>query len=209
MFFILKTQAKIWRKEKLTNNDGPSSKTMLIGWVLVGLFLAFLVLVTSPIGDLLGPSEWALASTLHGLLSILGVVVVTVAAYLGWKLYKDEIKVNGDLRMMSAFSVIASVATIIFGNWVYIGYRAAGGPRAYFLANTPEVHEIFFEFKEFIALFTLPLAVGTMYTIWTYRDAISHDKSFRTTIALLLITIWVIFMATFALGAAITRLRSV
>ena len=102
-----------------TTNNGPSSKTILIGWIIVGLFIAFLILATSPAGDLLGPSTWALASTIHGLLSILGVIVVTVTAYLGWKLYKDEIKVNGDLKWMSALTALASASTIIFGkfNW--------------------------------------------------------------------------------------------
>src|SRR3990172_4262260 len=98
---------------------------------------------------------------------------------------------------------------IIFGNWVYIGYREAGGPRSWFLENSPEVHEIFFEFKEYIALFTLPLALGTMFTIWTYRERLREDKSLRTTVALLLIVKWAIFILTFILGAAITKLRSV
>jgi len=77
------------------------------------------------------------------------------------------------------------------------------------LENSPEVHEIFFEFKEYIALFTLPLALGTMFTIWTYRERLREDKSLRTTVALLLIVKWAIFILTFILGAAITKLRSV
>lgn len=187
----------------------PSSKVILFGWIVVGLFLAFLILITSPLETLLGPSQWALASTLHGTLAILGAIIVTVAAYLGWKLYNGQLKVNGDLKIIAVLSVIASAATIIFGNWVYIGYRGPGGPRAWFLANGPSVHNVFFEFKEFIALFTLPLAVGAAYIIWTYRDSLSQDKSLRTTVALLLITTWILFMVTFLLGAAITKLRSV
>jgi len=197
----------------LENNEGiriePSTKTILFAWIGVGLFLAFLIVITSPTGVLLGESKWALASTLHGMLSIFGAVVVSVAAYLGWKLYLGQLKAEGDLRVFSALSVLASDATIIFGNWVYIGYREAGGPRSWFIENSPEVHEIFFEFKEFIALFTLPLALGTMFTIWTYRERLREDKSLRTTVALLLIVTWAIFILTFVLGAAITKLRSV
>jgi hypothetical protein len=167
------------------------------------------VLTTAPLGDLLGPSSWAIVSTLHGTLATLGILVVTVAAYLGWKLLNGQLKGNGDLRIVSALSALAAAATVIFGNWIYIGYRAPGGPRAFFLQGSPGVHNVFFEFKEFIALFTIPLSVGAMYTIWTYRDTLSQDKPLRTTVALLLVTTWAIFIVTFVLGAAITRLRSV
>ncbi len=196
-----------FREEPRKNN--ASSKTIIIGWIVVLLFLVFLILLTSPLGDLLGPSEWAVASTLHGLLSVFGVIVVSVAAYLGWKLYAGRLRANGDLKLISALSVIGSLSTIIFGNWIYIGYREPDGPRSYFLANSPSVHEIFFEFKEFIALFTLPLAVASLYIIWTYRETLANDKPLRTAVAFLLITTWLIFIATFALGAAITRLRGV
>lgn len=189
--------------------DEPSSFVILVGWVVVSLFVVFLVLVTAPVGDLLGSGSWAVVSTLHGTLALLGAIVFTVAGYLGWKLFRGQLKANGDLRIVSALSIIVAAATIIFGNWIYIGYRAPGGPRAFFLQSNPEVHGVFFEFKEFIALFTLPLAVATMYTIWTYRDTLSQDKPLRTTVALLLITTWLIFMVTFLLGAAITKLRSV
>jgi hypothetical protein len=187
----------------------PSSKVILFGWIVVGLFLAFLILITSPFEALLGPSQWALASTLHGTLAILGAIVETVAAYLGWKLYNGQLKANGDLKIIAALSVIASTAAIIFGNWVYIGYRGPGGPRAWFLANNPSVHNVFFEFKEFLALFTAPLSVGAAYIIWAFKDSLSQDKSLRTTVALLLITTWILFMVTFLLGAGITKLRSV
>jgi len=189
--------------------DEPSSQVIVIGWIVVVLFLAFLVLFTAPFGDLLGPSAWAVVSTLHGMLAVLGAIVTTVAGYLGWKLFIGQLKGNGDLRMTSALSVLTAAATIIFGNWIYIAYRAPGGPRAFFLENNPEIHEVFFEFKEFIALFILPLAVATAYTIWTYRDTLSQDKPLRTTVALILVTTWLISMMTFVLRAAITKLRSV
>ena len=190
--------------------DEPSSLFIMVGWIVVVLFLVFLVLVTAPFGDLLGSSAWAVVSTLHGTLATLGAIIMAVAAYLGWKLSRGQLQANGDLRIISALSVIAAAATIIFGNWIYIGYRAPGGPRTFFLqSSTPEIHEIFFEFKEFIALFTLPLAVAGMYTIWTYRDTLSQDKPLRTTVALILLTTFLIFMVTFVLGAAITKLRSV
>jgi hypothetical protein len=189
--------------------DEPSSLVILAGWIVVVLFLVFLVLTTAPLGDLLGPSSWAIVSTLHGTLATLGVLVVTVAAYLGWKLFNGQLKGNSDLRIVSALSALVAAATIIFGNWIYIGYRGPGGPRAFFLQSSPGVHNVFFEFKEHFALFTLPLSVGAAYTVWTYRDTLSQDKPLRTTVALLLMTTWAIFIVSFVLGAAITRLRSV
>jgi len=99
----------------LENNEGiriePTTKTKLFAWIGVGLFIAFLIVLTSPTGVLLGESKWTLAITLHGMLSIFGALTVSVAAYLGLKLYLGQLKAEGDLRVFSILSVLASAAT--------------------------------------------------------------------------------------------------
>jgi len=187
----------------------PSPFITIVGWAVISLFFILLLLTTSPFGAFLGTSEWAVVSALHGMLATLGVVIVTVVGYLGWRLYIGQLRAYSDLRILSILTVLVSAATIIFGNWVYIAYRSPGGPRAYFLANNPAIHEVFFEFKEFIALFTLPLAIVAAYSLWTYRDSLPQNKQLRTTITIVIVMTWTIFMVTYILGAAVTKLRSV
>jgi len=182
----------------------------IVTWVAVSLFLLTIALVTAPINRLFyGGSEVAIVSATHGLLATLGVVVGTATSYLGYRLFTGKIKAFSDLKILSVLSTLTAVATIIFGNWIYIAYRAPGGPRAYFIENNPEVHEVFFEFKEFIALFTLPLAVATTFVIWKYGDQLVEDKALRTLVGVVFATAWGALMIAYILGAAITRLRSV
>jgi hypothetical protein len=99
---------------------------------------------------------------------------------------------------------------VLFGNWIYIAYRAPvpSSPRSYFLETMPVIHEIFFEFKEFMALFTLPLAVGAAFVIWYYGDQLRVRPAIRNLLAATLVLVFFYFMVTFGLGAAITKLRA-
>jgi len=145
----------------------------------------------------------------HGLLATLGVVVGTVASYLGYRLFTGKIKAFGDLKILAAVSTLIAAATVVFGNWIYIAYRAPGGPRAFFMENNPEIHEVFFEFKEFIALFPIPLAVATTYVIWRYGDQLIENKALRTWVGIAFAVAWAGLMIAYLLGAGITKLRSV
>jgi hypothetical protein len=64
------------------------------------------------------------------------------------------------------------------GDAHYIPYRAntPDSPRSYFLEHMPEVHKVFFEFKEFTALFPLPLSVAASFILWRYgRQILERD----------------------------------
>src|SRR5438105_3229586 len=105
----------------------------------VALF-ALIALITSPIASLLGDSKYAIPAALHGISSLVYVIVATVLAYLGYLLYTDRLRSYHDLKVLSALAAVFSLITIAFGNWIYIYYRATGGPRAVFLENNPPVH---------------------------------------------------------------------
>ncbi|MGQ0536401.1 MAG: hypothetical protein ACT4PT_10040, partial [Methanobacteriota archaeon] len=113
-------------------------------------------MVTAPVASLLGDSRYAIPSALHGVSATVYVIVSTVCAYLAYLLYTGRLEAYRDLRILAALQSFFSLVTIRFGNWIYIYYRAAPGPRSYCLETSPEIHEIFFEFKEFVALYTLP-----------------------------------------------------
>lgn len=171
--------------------------------------VALLALATAPVARLLGDSRYAIPSTLHGISALVYVIIATIAAYLGYRLYTGRLTAYHDLRILSGLGAFFALITILFGNWIYIYYRASEGPRAYFLENNPPIHQIFFEFKEFIALFTLPLAVAGAFILWQEKDRLADRRDLRQAAGALLVLSWVFLMLAFGLGAAITKLRSV
>lgn len=196
--------------EKTVEKTGdPSPMVTVAAWAAVSLFLILVALLTAPVGSFFGAGPLAVISATHGLLATLGVVVGTVTSYLGWRLFTGKIKAFSDLKVLSLISTFIAAATIVFGNWIYIAYRAPGGPRAFFMENNPEIHEIFFEFKEFIALFPLPLAVATTFVIWRYGEQLIENKSLRTWVGICFAVAWAGLIIAYLLGAGITKMRSV
>jgi len=187
----------------------PSPLVTLATWVAVTLFLVLIALMTAPVSSFFGTSALAVISATHGLLATLGVIVGTVTSYLGYRLFTGKIKAFSDLKILSVISTFIAAATIIFGNWIYIAYRAPGGPRAFFMKENPAIHAVFFEFKEFIALFPLPLAVATTYVIWKYGEDLVENKSLRTWVGIVFAVAWGGLIIAYLLGAGITKLRSV
>lgn len=173
---------------------------------------ALIALVTSPVAVLLGDSKHAIPGALHGVTAILYVIVATISAYMAYRLYFGRLEDLRDLRIVASLNACLSLLTIIFGNWIYIYYRAKGdSPREYFLEDAARepIHEIFFEFKEFLALFTLPLSIAAAYILLRERDDVKRRKWLHQIVAVLLVAAWAALMLTFGLGAAITKLRSV
>jgi hypothetical protein len=168
----------------------------------------FLFLITAPVQALLGESAWAAVSGMHGLGAGVFMIGTTVGLYQAYRLYRGSPLQIGEMQIGSTFTAAASLITILFGNWIYIAYRAKTGPRTYFLENMPAIHEIFFEFKEFVALFTLPIIVGVAFVIWYYGDQLRLRPALRNLVALGLVLVFFYFAAAFGLGAAITKLRA-
>ncbi len=196
-------------KEKEADVGDPSPIVTISAWVAVSLFLIIVALLTAPVTAFFGDSQLAVVSATHGLLATLGVVVGTVASYLGWRLFTGKIKAFSDLKILTAITTFIAAATVIFGNLIYIAYRAPGGPRAFFLKNNPAIHSVFFEFKEFIALFPLPLLAAATFVIWRYGDQLIENKPMRTWVGIVFALSWASFIMAYLLGAGITKLRSV
>ena len=188
--------------------EASTASLALVVGVLVGSALAF-VLATAPFSALLGPGQGALPATFHGLSAFLYLFVGTIGLYLGWRLWTGRIRAFADLQLLATVSATFSLLAIIFGNWLYIFYRAKdpASPRSYFLANMPVVHKIFFEFKEFVALFTLPLTVAAAFILWYYGAQVLDRKWMRYTVAVLLALSFFYLVVAFGLGAAATKLK--
>jgi len=66
---------------------------------------------------------------------------------------------------------------------------------------------IFFEFKEFGALFTLPLTVVTAFILWSYGAQVLDRPWLRYTVAVLMGLAFFYLVIAFGLGAAVTKPR--
>jgi hypothetical protein len=187
-----------------------SSKNVIL--MTIGVMLAFAVsilLLSSPGSKLLGESQYAVRSAFHGLFAGVFMITATIGLYQAFRLWAGvKVKIR-ELEIGSMVNAMACFLAIVTGNWLYIPYRAPGGPRTHFLETDPQVHRIFFEFKEFTALFTLPLAIAAAYIICRYGQRIANNRILRESLALLLILTFFYFVLAFGLGAAITKLKSV
>jgi hypothetical protein len=177
--------------------------------ILIAAALAFTAL-TSPVTRLVGAGSGAVAAAFHGMAALLFLFVGTVGVYLGWRLMTGRIRAFADLQLLATVAATLSLIAIAFGNWLYISYRApvADSPRTYFLATAREIHTIFFEFKEFASLFTLPLTVAAAFILWRYGAQVLGRAWLRYTVAMLLGLSFFYLVVAFGLGAAITKLKA-
>ena len=191
-------------------SEERSSKELIVGILMAMVVIAgSILLLSAPLEKLLGESAYSIRSAFHGLFAGIFMITATIGVYQAIRLWSGaELNIR-ELEIGSMVNAVACFLTILFGNWVYIPYRASGGPRFHFLEKAPEIHKIFFEFKEFAALFTLPLAVVAAYLICRYGGRLSQNRSLREMVALLLVLTFFYFLVAFGLGAAITKLKSV
>jgi hypothetical protein len=186
------------------------TKQVIISTLCVMAVIAIIVpLITSPADKLLGDSAYRIRSAFHGLFAWTFMITSVIGLYQALRLWRGVELNLGELKVGSVINAATCFLAILFGNWVYIPYRAPGGPRTDFLATVPEVHQIFFEFKEFAALFTLPLTIAAAYIICRYSFQFTKNQVLREIVVLLLILSFFYFIVSFGLGAAITKIKSV
>lgn len=191
-------------------SERRSSKSLVLALlILLVETAAVVVLTTAPLDKLIGPGVHSIRGALHGLFAGIVMITMTIGVFQGARLWSAERLRIEDLEAGSLINAIACLAAFVSGNFLLAPYRSTEGPREYFLANRPEVHRIFFEFKEFAGLLCLPLAVAACYIIWRYGERLQDYRPPREIAGLLLFLSFFYFMSAFALGAAITRLRPV
>jgi hypothetical protein len=195
--------------EVRTRDEASTASLVAVVAVLIGSALAF-TLATAPMARLLGAGAGAIPAAFHGMAAFLYLFVGTIGLYLGWRLLTGRIRAFADLQLLATVSATFSFLAIVFGNWLYIYYRAPipDSPRSYFVKNMPEIHRVFFEFKEFTALFTLPLTVTVAFLLWRYGTEVLDRPWLRYTIAVLLGLSFFYLLVAFSLGAAVTKLKA-
>ena len=176
---------------------------------MLGLVSLTVVVLTAPAEKLLGPSRHAIRGAIHGTAAGLFMITSTVGFFQAYRIVAGTTWNIVELQLGSVLNAMMSLLTILSGNWIYIPYRSPEGPRSYFLQVAPEVHKVFFEFKEFAALFTFPLAVTAAYLLVRYGGDVYRKRGLNAAIAVLLMLVFFYFVVAFGLGAAVTKLKSV
>ena len=196
----------------MAERSPEESAPAVVLWVVMsvlGLIGLTVVLLTAPASTLLGPGSYAIRGALHGMCAGLMMVTATIGLFQAYRIFSGKAWNIAELQIGSVVNASLALLTIVSGNWIYIPYRASEGPRTHFLQTAPEVHRVFFEFKEFAALFTFPLAVVAAYLLVRYGDQLYRHKGLSTIISVLLMLVFFYFVVTFGLGAAVTKLKSV
>ena len=194
--------------EPFETREASTRSLVAVVVLMIGSALGFTAM-TAPFTKLLGANAGAVASAFHGVMAFLYLFVGTIGLYLGWRLLTGRISAFADLQLLAVVMATMSFLAILFGNWLYIFYRTkdAASPRSYFVANMPDIHNIFFEFKEFAALFTLPLTVVAAFILWRYGTQVMERPWLRYSVAVVIGLSFFYLVAAFGLGAAITKLK--
>ncbi len=148
----------------LEREEASTASLALVVGLLIGV-AGTVVLATAPFTALIGESRAALASAFHGVSAFLYLIVGTIGLYLVWQLFAGRIRAFADLQLLATVSATLSLIAIVFGNWLYIFYRAKdpSSPRLWFLANMPEVHNIFFDLNmgRWLVVFLVGVGIAT------------------------------------------------
>lgn len=194
-----------------SRGDSWNLKAILTVFAVLTLFPILIILCTAPVSSLLGNKISTIYATLHGLVSFIFIIVGTIALYIAWLLVNNRWKSIADLQLISFVMATSSFLTIVLGNLIYIFYRAPTpeSPRSWLMLNAPEVHEIFFEFKEFVSIFTFPFSVAAVYILFTFSNRVIENKWLRVVVSGLFSLTYLYLLIAFGLGAAVTKIRPI
>ncbi len=179
-----------------------------LSFLSAGLFL-FL-----PFVNLLHPSPWQRwMGTVHGLASMMALVVIVYAGHLAFPLLRGSAQILPQMRTLTFWSSILAFLAIASGNLAYMRYRAGleyGGARAWLKENSPLGQYIFMEYHEFSVLFTIPLAVASAWVLWRYGDSILDKKNRPVLTATCFALIAMMFFAMGGLvsGLGVAKIRA-
>jgi hypothetical protein len=177
--------------------------------VAVAALLLLAMLVHAPLHWLIGFNPYTITLTLHGILGTSVVIMAVLAAVMGYRLAARRPPSRTWLARNTAIVAGLAVVSAVLGNVLYAGYLRSGGPKEDLIKKAPEAHRILFEFKEYVGLVPLPLAVAAAYIAWRYRSDLRRDRYLAEIVALVLLLLVLYCFLPLGLGASITRLRGI
>ena len=171
--------------------------------------MAALFFLLIPLFNLFGLSNHKLNSVLHGLGATLTVLLSCYVLHALYPFLRGKEGAERKLEFLLWIVNILTLLTIIFGNWIYMGYRAPDGAQQWFLYNAPLGHLVIMEFKEFASLFPLPLGMAASFLMWRFRNYFDKVHGVSSVIALLVTLMWIFLLIGFVFGLGISKLKIV
>ncbi|WP_408008312.1 hypothetical protein ACJROX_27190 [Pseudalkalibacillus sp. A8] len=166
-----------------------------------------LLFLMIPLVHLLSDSSYRWAATLHGLASVMTMIASFVTVHLITMLLKGNKEIVHSVTIWVWVTNVLILLAIIFGNWLYIGYRAPDNVQQWLQFHEPAMHFIVMEFKEFVALGSLPFGVIGGMLLQFYRRM--EDKQLAGLIAFFIYASWLCLLLSFVTGLGLTLVKSV
>ena len=143
-------------------------------------------------------SVWEVLSDVHGGLAMLSLILFGAAFVL---VTKQQIKRSTRwLKFVLLGLWVDLILLDAFGLYIYVPYRAKGGPRTALLASeeTSWLHKLIFEHKEFLAFAPPALLLVATVLVWRYKGALGEQTLLRRTVlaSLVLALVFVLVVAT-------------
>lgn len=173
------------------------------------VIIALLLLIALSASDFLFPSEYKLKAGVHGLSSILAVVVGTFLTHRALPLIKGMHVRLESLRRWLLAATLLNLTGAISGNWIYMRYRGEGGPREWILEHIPAFHNVLMEFKEFVSLFPFPLMAIATFILYYYGLPIQLRRDISRFVGITILISWSFLMLGFVAGLVLAKLRFV
>ncbi|NBI29956.1 hypothetical protein [Chengkuizengella marina] len=172
---------------------------------------AALLFILMPILHWVDDSQYKWLSIFHGVGATLTVLASCYMLHLIYPLLRGKAGTVKRLKFILWLVNILTLASIITANWLYIGYRAPDGARQWFIYHHPSIHLILMEYKEFVALFPLPLGIGALWILHRFGKQMeqSTNTTISSVIAILLTLMWVCLIIGFVFGLAMVKIKGV
>ncbi|WP_248930415.1 hypothetical protein [Paenibacillus hamazuiensis] len=178
-------------------------------WAIAQAAMAAVLLLLIPLVNLLAPGGDRLVSVLHGAASFVTVALACQAIHQLYPLLRGKEGAAARLELTLWLTNALVLATIVFGNWLYIDYRLPDQAQQWLLFNNPAGHSIIMEFKEFVSLFPLPLGVGAAWILRRFRESLPGKPDVASAAALLVTLMWGTLLCGLVFGLALAKLKLV
>ncbi|MDP5277009.1 hypothetical protein [Chengkuizengella axinellae] len=173
--------------------------------------VAALLFILMPILHLIDNSQYKWLSMFHGIGATLTVLLSCYMLHLIYPLLRGKVGAVKRLKLILLLVNILTLASIVTANWLYIGYRAPDGARQWFIYHHPSIHLILMEYKEFVALFPVPLGIGALWILHRFGKEMeqSSNTGISSVVAILLTLMWICLMIGFVFGLAMVKIKGV
>jgi hypothetical protein len=173
-------------------------------------FIAVVLFLLIPLANVFGGSgAHRLAGVLHGVGASMTLLVATYTwhAYYNYARGIKGARVKLEWRLLVTNVLV--LLTVIIGNWLYIGYQAPEGASEWFKLHLPFGHWVVMEYKEFVALMTIPFGIVAAVLIRRFAGSDEKRPEIRYAVGVLLTMMWLCLLIGFVFGLVLSKWKGV